>query len=116
SKVACLLPFPGPHVEVEPIPRPLVVAGSQLCLPKVRERLFGPIARRTSAPVIECEDDRVEDCLRAPRLLFLPVIRIVKQAECLAVQFLPVLGTHPGLRQPRFLLVGTCYSADKRAG
>src|SRR6266480_2127264 len=35
SNVACLFPFPGPHVEVEPIPRPLVVAGLHLCLPKV---------------------------------------------------------------------------------
>src|SRR6266516_2617381 len=113
SKVVCLFPFPGPHVEVEPIPRPPVLAGLHLCLPKDRERLFCHIAWRTSSlnTVIECEDDCVEDCLRAPRLLLLPGTRIVEQSERLAVQFLPVLDTHPGLREQLFW--GRCFSADE---
>src|SRR2546428_12161474 len=77
--------------------------------------MFRPIARGTSAlnTVIECEDDRVEDCLRAPRLLFLPGIRIVKQAERLAVQSLPVLDTHPDLGEQLFFLFCNCFSADE---
>src|SRR5439155_8870982 len=63
--------------------------------------------------VIECEDDRVENCLRAPGLLFLPVTRIVKQAERLAVQSFPVHDTHSGLGEQLFFLFGSDLSAGK---
>src|SRR5439155_3440830 len=63
--------------------------------------------------VIECEDDCVKNCLRTPRLLFLPGIRIVEQTERLAVQSLPVLDTHPGLGEQLFFLFGRGFSAGK---